>query len=86
MPANPFIRLFEMPVETLTSTAYALVLLAALVATWWAAGRNLLWLDRHWGSGWKYLPPFWPALRMIAVLIIAAVDLLLIAGIIGVLA
>lgn len=85
MIANPFIRLYETPVATLTDAAYALLLLAALVATWWAAGRNALYLSEHYQNGWKYLIPAWYALRLIGMLVTAAVDLLLLAGIIGVL-
>jgi hypothetical protein len=85
MPANPFIRLYEMPVATLTDAAYVLILLAVLVATWWAAGRNALYLSENYQNGWKYLIPAWYALRLIGMLVTAAVDLWLLAGIIGVL-
>jgi hypothetical protein len=85
MPANPFLRLYEMPVATLTDAAFALVLLAALVATWWAAGRNALYLSEQYQNGWKYLVPAWYAARLIGMLLVAAVDLWLLAGIIGVL-
>lgn len=82
MTANPAIRLQEAPVEALTDFGWALVLVAALVATWWAAGRNLLWLDQHWGNGWQLLPPFWAAARMVVLLLILAVDAWLLAGIV----
>jgi len=82
MTTNPAIRLVEHPVAALTEAGWTLILLAALVATWWAAGRNLLWLDNNWGNGWKLLPTFWAATRMVALLVILAVDLWLLAGIV----
>jgi len=85
MIANPFVRLFEAPVESLTAGAYALVLLAALVVSWYALGRNLLYLEDQWRDGWLVLVPFWYAARIVGALLIVAIDLLLIAGIIGVL-
>lgn len=83
---NPFIELYREPVAALTDAAWICVLLAALAATWWALGRNLLWLDKRWQQGWRYLPPFWTAVRMVAVLVVAAVDLWLVAGIVAVVA
>ena len=85
MTANPFVRLFEAPVESLTAGAYALVLLAALIASWYLAGRNLLYLHKQYQNGWLYLVPFWYMLRLTALVLVVAVDLLLIAGIIHVL-
>lgn len=82
---NPFVAAFERPVTSLTAGAYALALLAALVGTWWAAVPNLLYLDDRFQDGWLVLVPGAYAARVIAVLLIVAVDLLLIAGIIGVL-
>ncbi len=79
---NPFVRLFEAPVEVLTATAYALVLLTALLATWYALGRNLLWLSQRWQTGWRYLPsPMWVA-RAGGGLLVIAVDCLLLAGVV----
>jgi len=85
MPTNPFIELFHDPVGSLTAVAYALVLLAALVATWYALGRNLLTLYSDYQNGWIALPPGPYTARVIGALLIVAIDLLLIAGIIGVL-
>lgn len=82
---NPVVRLYESPVESLTDAGWLFVLLAALVATWWAAGRNVLWLDDQWGNGWKFLPPFWVAVRIVALLGIVAVDLWLMAAMLAVL-
>lgn len=82
---NPFVAVFERPVTSLTAGAYVLILLAALVGTWWAAVPNLLYLDDRFQDGWIVLVPGAYAARVIAVLLIVAVDLLLIAGIIGVL-
>jgi len=83
---NPFIRLYEAPVETLTASAYALVLLGALLATWYAATRNLLTLIDTYQDGWLILPPFGWTLRVVGMLLVASLDLLLIAGIVHVLA
>jgi len=85
MIANPFIRVYEAPVESLTAGAYALVLVAALVTSWYALGRNALYLTERWRDGWLVLVPFWYAARIVGALLIVAIDLLLIAGIIGVL-
>jgi len=85
MIANPFVRLFEAPVESLTAGAYALVLLAALVVSWYALGRNALYLEDQWRDGWLVLVPFWYAARVVGALLIVALDLLLVAGIIAVL-
>lgn len=82
---NPFVRVFEAPVEALTAGAYALVLVAALVASWYALGRNLLYLEDQWREGWLVLVPLWYAARVVGLLLLVALDLLLIAGIIGVL-
>ena len=79
---NPFIELFEQPVATLTAGAYALVLVAALVTTWYAAGRNALTLYDTYQNGWLVLPPVGWIARAVGLLLVAAIDLLLIAGII----
>jgi len=73
------------PVAVLTAAAYATFLLAALVGTWWALSRNLLYLLDNWQDGWIVLVPLGYALRTMAVLGLVAVDLALVAGIIGVL-
>jgi len=82
---NPFIRLYEHPVEALTDAAFVTLLVAALVATWWAAGRNGLYLTNQYQNGWRYLVPFWYAVRCLALLVIMSIDLALIAAIIHVL-
>ena len=86
MSSNPFIRLLEAPVETLTATAYVLVLLAFLVLTWYALGRNILTLQADYRDGWYVLPPFVYVVRIAGALVIIAIDLLLIATIIYTLA
>jgi len=78
---NPFIELFEAPVATLTAGAYVLVLLGLLAASWWAATRNLLWLSDNWQDGWILLIPLPYAVRLLALCLLAAIDLLLLAGI-----
>ena len=85
MTANPFIRLYDAPVEALTAAAYALILLAALVATWYALGRNVMTLYSDYQKGWYALPPAAYTARVVGALVILAIDLLLIAAIIGVL-
>lgn len=82
---NPFIRLYEAPVEALTAGAYALLLVAALVATWYALSRNLMTLYQDYQKGWLILPPIAWTARAVGALVIVAIDLLLLAAIIGVL-
>jgi hypothetical protein len=77
--------LVEAPVATLTDAAWACILLAALVATWWAAGRNALYLQEQYQNGWKYLVPFWYATRTVGMLLVLAVDLWLVAALVAVL-
>lgn len=79
---NPIIDLYETPVEALTDAGWILVLVAALVATWWAAGRNALYLSERYQDGWRYLIPGWYALRVIGMLGILAIDCWLLAGIV----
>jgi hypothetical protein len=79
---NPFIRLFEAPVEALTAAAYIVVLLGLLALSWWALGRNLLYLRDRYQDGWKFLVPLWYAARVTAVSAIISLDLLLVAAII----
>lgn len=79
---NPFVEIWTDPVLALTRFAYVSVLAGFMVLTWWAAGRNALWLDEHFQDGWQVLVPFWFAIRTFAMLAIVAVDLLLLAGII----
>lgn len=83
MSSNPFIRLAESPVEALTAASYATVLLAALVLTWYFAGRNLLYLLDRYQDGWALLPPPVYTARVVGLLLIIAVDLLLVAGIVN---
>ena len=84
MIANPFVRLYEAPVETLTASAYAVFLAALLVATWWALSRNALYLHEEWQNGWLVLIPGAYAARVVLTAVIVAVDLLLLAGIVHV--
>jgi hypothetical protein len=86
MSANPVLRLVESPVSALADLGWACVILAALVGTWWAAGRNLLWLDQQWRTGWQILPPLGYAARTVALLLVVAVDLWLLAALVAVLA
>jgi len=79
---NPFVEIWQDPVTALTRFAYVAILFGMLVMTWWAAGRNALYLRDQFQNGWLMLVPFWYALRTLAMLAILAVDLLLLAGII----
>jgi len=85
MTSNPFLRLYDAPVQSLTDAAFVTVLLAALMATWWAGGRNALWLYTRYQANWKFLPPWEYAARTITMLLVVALDLALLAAIIGVL-
>lgn len=85
MTRNPAVRLIESPVEALTDFGWALVLLAALVGTWWALGRNILYLTEEYQSGWRYLIPLRYAVRVVLTLVIVAFDLWLLAGVVHVL-
>lgn len=82
---NPAVRFVERPVAALTDAGWVVILLAALIATWWAAGRNLLYLSNRYQDGWKYLIPMAYAGRLIAMLLILAVDLWLVAALVAVL-
>lgn len=82
---NPVIYLLEQPTAALTDAGWLCVLLAALTATWWAAGRNALYLEDNYQEGWRFLVPFWYAVRLIGMFLIAAVDLWLIAAILTIL-
>jgi len=83
--SNPVIRLVESPVAALADLGWACILLAALISTWWALGRNLVYLADRYQDGWRYLVPLQYAIRSVAVLLIVAVDLWLLAGIVHVL-
>ena len=85
MTGNPFVRLWETPVEALTAGAYALLLLSFLLLTWWALTTLVFDLHRGWRNGWLALPPLTYVAKAAAGLLIVAIDLLLIAGIIHVL-
>lgn len=83
--ANPFIRLYEAPIESLTLAAYLLILLAALVGTWWLLTRNVLELidqatSETWAKNTPLYPPFRFIWRLAAVPVIVAIDLFLIAA------
>lgn len=78
MTANPFVRFAQDPVTTSALAAYALILFAALLATWYLLGRNLLTLYVQYNSTtWKVPTGTWAA-RAIAVPVILAIDSLLV--------
>ncbi|MFD1512448.1 hypothetical protein [Halomarina rubra] len=83
---NPFVEFFRDPVGASAVLAYALVLVAALIATWYILGRNLLTLFVRWNKeGWQSPPATWAA-RAIAVPLILAVDALLFGALVWLLA
>jgi len=82
---NPVIRFVEAPASSLADLGWAAILLAALIATWWAGGRNALYLREQCQAGWKYLVPAWYAARLVGMLVIVAIDCWLLAGLVHVL-
>lgn len=75
LAANPFIRLYKAPVETLTLAAYACGLLALLGLTWWALYGNILTLTIQFKKRtWTYDPPPSWVFRLIAVPLVFAID------------
>lgn len=82
---NPFIELYEAPVETLTLAGYLLILVIALVWTWWLLTRNVLELYQQattetWAKNTPLYPPFKFVWRLAAVPAIVATDCFLIAA------
>jgi hypothetical protein len=75
---NPFIRLFEAPVETLIVLGYALALLTLFTLTLAACWRNVVTVHVQWKKQrphqWEYLPPAGWLLRVAAIPAILAVD------------
>jgi hypothetical protein len=82
---NPILRLVDNPAAALADLGWALMLCAALVVTWWALGRNLLYLRQQYQNGWKYLVPLPYAGRVAAALVIVGVDAWLFAALVAVL-
>ena len=75
---NPFIRVWEAPVETAALIAYAFILLAALIATWYVLSTNVMTLKVRWDrKTWTYVPPMDFVFRIVGSLFILAVDWLL---------
>lgn len=86
MIANPFVRLFEAPVETLTLTAYVLGLVCLLVLTLAAVWRNGFAVYVRWKNNyphkWQYKPPAGWLLRVAVIPLILMIDFLAIAAVI----
>jgi hypothetical protein len=80
--SNPIIRLHETPVESLADAGWTFILVGALLLTWWAAGRNALYLRDEFQNGWKFLVPFWYTARVTVLCVIVAVDLWLLSAIV----
>lgn len=76
--ANPFVRLFEAPVETLTLAGYVLGLLALVFITLAACWRNALVVkvqyDKNYPNRWQYNPPASWLLRVAAIPFVLMVD------------
>ncbi|ADD05228.1 uncharacterized protein Nmag_1652 [Natrialba magadii ATCC 43099] len=85
MTSNPFIRLYEAPVESLTLAAYLLLFAVVLLLTWWALIRNALEItkavqEETWVKNAPLYPPFGFMLRLVAIPGIIAIDLFLVAA------
>ena len=78
MVANPFVRLFVAPVETLTLLGYVLGLLALTLITVAMCVRNALTLhvryEKQRPAQWQYVPPLGWLLRLAAIPFVLAVD------------
>lgn len=87
---NPFIELYQHPVEVLAALGYALLLVALLVATVAACCRNAVWLSVRWDrqrpQQWEYVPPIWWLVRLAAIPFILAIDAWALAALIWLLA
>lgn len=86
LAANPFIRLWEAPVETLTLTGYALGLTCLVFVTLAACYRNGLTIITHWEhkrpQDWEYVPPAGWLLRVAAIPLVLMLDVWAVAAII----
>jgi hypothetical protein len=86
--ANPFIRLYEAPVETLTLSGYVLGLAVLLVATLGLCWTNVLAIADEVTAprrGWTYEPPLWFLARVAAVPLVLMVDVWAVAAVIALL-
>lgn len=86
MVTNPFVRLFEAPVETLTLTGYVLGLLCLLFLTLAACWRNAIVVkvqfDKNYPNRWQYNPPTAWLLRVAAIPLVLMVDVWALAAVI----
>lgn len=86
LAANPFVRLFEAPVETLTLTGYALGLACLVFLTLGACWSNALTVKARWDHQrpgvWQYQPPASFLLRAAAIPLVLMVDVWALAAII----
>lgn len=88
MTANPFVRLFEAPVETLTLAGYALGLLALTVATAGVCWTNALAVYDEATAPrrpWTYVPPLTFLARLTAIPLLLMVDVWAIAAVVALL-
>lgn len=88
---NPVVRLYDAPVETLATLAYALVLLGVTVALAGKTWDTALWTanavkrrenPQVYGDAWSVVPPAGVYLRVFWTCLLAAAECLLVAGLI----
>lgn len=86
---NPFVRLYEAPVETLAALGYVLLLVTLLVLTLAACWRNTITLyvrwDRQRPGQWEYVPPLDWLVRLAAIPFILAIDAWAVAALVWIL-
>lgn len=91
MPANPFVALWQDPVQTLTALAYTLALLGASVgvaATAYRVGIRLYnevenrYDSANYAPRWRYVPPWRVIGIAVSVFLLAALATMLVAGVI----
>jgi len=91
MPWNPFVRLAADPVATLSIIAYALLLLGATLGLAGTAYRTAIRLyleyenrrdSGNYAPAWEYIPPWRVIGMVVAVAVLAAVEMALLAGIV----
>lgn len=82
---NPFVRLWEAPIETLTLVGYGLLLATLLVVTigvcWKNAVTTYTQYQKNW-QRWSYLPPLTWVGRVAAIPFILMLDVWALAALI----
>ena len=84
MVVNPFVRLFEAPVETLTLAAYCLGLLAlvwiTLTTCWSNALTAYVQFEKQRPTQWRYKPPIAWTVRVGSILLVLMLDVFAVAA------